>query len=85
MTEDVPFFLIVKQTACQKDKEPNKTCFNIDHHVHVILEKQVRHDDQSVVKSSHFMCSFVGNGLMNGPLPPAIKCFPAVACRMVLY
>ena len=47
MTEDVPFFMIVKQTACQKEEEPNKTCFNIDHHVHVILEKQVRHDDQS--------------------------------------
>ena len=49
MKEDVLFFMIVKQTACQKEEEPNKTFFNIDHHVHVNLEKQVR--EESVLSS----------------------------------
>ena len=49
MTEDVPCFMMVKQTACQKEEKPNKTSFNIDHHVHVILEKQVH--EESVLSS----------------------------------
>ena len=80
MTEDVPFFMIVKQTACQKKGEPNKTCFNIDHHVHVSLEKQVR--EESVLSSYQpiVMPSSLDTQHHYRECPPAAKYLSIVTC-----
>ena len=61
---------MIKTTAWQtrKPKRGNQTLLN--HHVVVSKAGTSR---WSVVISSQFMSSFVGNGLMNGPLPPAWK------------
>ena len=68
MKEDVPFFMMVKQTAWEKENQPSRPMFQQDHHV---IHNQVAGTPEWPTLVSHVIGSFVGHSPNDMLCPPA--------------
>ena len=69
MKEDVPCFMMVKQTAWEKGIQPSRPMFQQDHQV---IHNQVAGTPEWPTLVSHVISSFIGHSPNDMLCPPAI-------------